>query len=96
MNIEAYKMKLKALEARCQAEKINIMKAFVKANNPYMIGDVIRDEIGKIVIESISYSWGSKGKPYAIYEGRVIRPDGTYRKNGVKRRIIQPHVYTTY
>jgi hypothetical protein len=89
-NIENYQGELKALEKEFELRKQNLIKLYAQENNPYKVGDTIRDHIGSIVIEKVSYTtqYGS-GFPTCSYYGLELKKDLTPRKDGSKRWMAQ-------
>ena len=90
MNHEEYLQKIKELEREFENRKVELMKEFVRANNPYKIGDKVTDHIGSIIIEKIGFSLGSK--PCAIYTGLELKKDGTPTKRQTRRRVWQSNI----
>ena len=88
MNQEEYLEKVKKLELEIEDKKIELMKEFVKANNPYKIGDKVTDHIGSIIIEKIGILYGDSF-PCAVYFGLELKKDGTPTKKGLRRQILQ-------
>ena len=68
------------------------MEEFVKANNPYKIGDKVTDHIGTIIIEKIACNWGYSGVPCAVYFGVELNKDGKPNKRGNKRTAWQSNI----
>jgi hypothetical protein len=92
MNHEEYLQKLKELESEFENKKVKLMKDFVRANNPYKIGDKITDHIGTIIIEKLGFSWGYLKNPCATYSGIELKKDGTPNKKGTKRQVHQSNI----
>lgn len=92
MSPEIYKEKVKELEKEYESKKLQLMKQFVDANNPYKIGDVVIDHVGAIVVEKITYSLGFNSFPCAIYFGIELKKDGTPTKELSKRNVWQSNV----
>ena len=91
MNHEEYLQKIKKLEREFENRKLELIKEFVRANNPYKIGDKVTDRIGSIIIENIGIEWyGSK--PCAIYTGLELKKDGTPTKRQTRRRVWQSNI----
>lgn len=65
----------------------SIMRDYCNANNPYKVGEKFTDHIGTIIIERISYSYGSN--PCCVYFGLDLKKDGTPTKKGTKRNAWQ-------
>ena len=68
------------------------MKDFVRANNPYKIGDKITDHIGTVIFEKMGFNWGYLDKPCAIYFGTELNKDGKPNKKGSKRQVYQTNI----
>lgn len=79
LNIEIDRIENEAIDAKHKA-----ISKYCFANNPYQIGDIFEDHIGKILIEKIRVS-AFYGDPYCIYFGFELKKDGTPRKDGSKR-----------
>ncbi len=62
--------------------------SYAMANNPYKVGEVFQDHIGKIIIESIGV-YVSQETPMCRYFGLELKKDGTPRKDGNKRLAYQ-------
>ena len=89
MNYEEYLLEVKKLESEFENRKVELMKEFVRANNPYKIGDKVTDHIGSIIIEKMGFAWGFGNKPCATYTGLELKKDGTPNKMGDKRMVWQ-------
>lgn len=57
MTLPELKEKIKLVESEAKAKKDELVKQFCIANNPYKVGDIFEDHIGKIRIEKIKYSY---------------------------------------
>ena len=83
MTIQEYKDGLKAMSEKYEREKALFAIRFAKDNNPYNIGDIVRDHIGAIKIEQIYYSRGSEQIYYSResdYSGTIsILPCATFK-----------------
>lgn len=91
MTLLEYKEKLIELEKVQQLEKVELMKSYVGANNPYKIGDRVSDHSVTIEIESMGFDWGY-GNPCASYLGVEINKDGKPNKRGNKSRVWQSNI----
>lgn len=67
------------------------MIEFAKANNPYKIGDIVKDHIGKLKIEKISY-FMFYSQPSCIYYGVELKKDGTPCKIQSGRPVYQKNI----
>lgn len=92
MNYEEYLQKGKELELEFKDKKLELMKEFVRANNPYKIGDTVTDSIGSIIIEKMGYSWGFNSNPCATYSGLELKKDGTPTKKKTTRQVWQSNI----
>lgn len=88
MNMQDLKNSLQYIENLCKTEKVQTIKAYCDANNPYKIGDTFTDHRCTIRIEKIQYHC-SEANPCCIYEGVILRKDGTPRKDGKKESCFQ-------
>ena len=89
MNLEDYKKQKLDIEIQADHDKTALLIKFVDLNNPYKIGDIITDHIGKIRYDEINYTTvGSGSIPTPIYIGIEVRKDGT-----PKKRVVVRHVY---
>ena len=90
MNIEELNAKIAKAGQEYEIARNKAISEFCAANNPYKIGDVFADHIGKIVIESIKYGWPAyNSTPCCIFYGPELKKDGTPKKNGTKRSAYQ-------
>jgi len=92
MNHEEYLQKVKELESEFENKKVELMKEFVRVNNPYKIGDKVTDHIGSIIIEKMGFAWGYGNKPCATYTGIELKKDGTPTKKESRRQVWQSNV----
>lgn len=94
MNLETYKEKIKELEDELSNRKNILTRDYVFSNNPYKVGDIVSDAMGKIRIENIKYSYGiySSDNPCAVYYGIVINKNGSESKRKEIRKIYQHNV----
>ncbi|NCB47508.1 hypothetical protein EOM81_10890 [bacterium] len=88
MDIQDLKNSLQNIENRYKIEKIRTIKTYCDANNPYKVGDTFTDYNCTIRIENIRY-YCSETNPCCIYEGVILRKDGTPRKDGKKESCFQ-------
>ena len=78
---------LKIIDKKSEAEKIEVIKRYCDANNPYKIGDKFTDHVGTIIIEKIGYS--NYTSLCCTYFGLELKKDGKPRKEGSKRVAYQ-------
>ena len=91
MNIDEYKEKLKFLEKEFELKKGELNKTYALMNNPYKVGDVVKDHIGSIKIETI-LTTTTNGIPCCVYYGMELKKDLTPKKNGEKRNLWQVNI----
>ena len=87
MTKEQLKIELKELEKKHKIESDKIIIRYIKANNPYKLGDNFTDYIGTIRINIIEYKGGDS--PSCIYYGIKLNKDGTDNKKMKKRYAYQ-------
>jgi len=86
-------IKIKELKERFEKDKIDILKKFCIANNPYKVGDVVKDHMGSIIIEKIKFAtYTISGTPECVYYGPELKKDGKPRKDGSKRNVWQSNI----
>lgn len=91
MTEQEYNLKVKEMLTRHEKELFGLAKSFALQNNPYTIGDVVKDHIGKVLVESIKIDRYSK-PPRCVYFGTELKVDGTPKKNGAKRNVWQTNI----
>lgn len=87
MKLEEYNESLKNLEILHAKSLKDLARTYALANNPYKIGDVFEDHIGKVLIESIGVTVYTI--PSCTYYGLELKKDGTPRKDGNMRLAYQ-------
>ena len=91
MNKQEYDSELKILNKEYLVKKNKLTTEYALSNNPYKIGDTIKDHLSKIVIEKIqpiSYFNDISCR----YLGTKLKKDGTPFKSGEKIWIFQPNI----
>jgi hypothetical protein len=93
MTTEEYKNRLKEIAKEKEAKEIQLTKEYVNANNPYKVGDIVEDHIGKILVEQITITYTfSSNLPCALYIGSELKKDNSKKKNGSKRNVYQTNL----
>ena len=93
MTTEEYKNRLKEIAKEKEAKEIQLAKEYVNANNPYKVGDIVEDDIGKILVEQITITYTfSSNLPCALYIGSELNKDNSKKKNGSKRNVYQTNL----
>jgi hypothetical protein len=90
MTIEEFKNELKIINEKWEKEIWQLKIKFAKENDPYNIGDIIEDHIGKIKITnkkvtSIHYNDTS----CMMYQGDNLTKSGTINKREPTRWVYQ-------
>lgn len=95
MNKEDYEKELSIIETSYKAQKIELAKVYAFANNPYKVGDIIRDSSAIIRIESIKVTIPfAHAMPSCVYKGASLKKDLTERKDGAKGFIYQINIHS--
>jgi len=84
---EYYKKKLEIEDL-----KKELAREYAESNNPYEIGDVIRDHIGCIRIEIINTYTTMYDLPSCSYSGLCLKKNGEPYKSGEIRESYQQNV----
>lgn len=93
MTKEEYKMKLTALAAEHERKVSALRKEYAQSNNPYKVGDVIEDHIGKGKILNMYMSIATPtGTPEMRYNVEELRKDGSPRKRPTQRIVSQSNI----
>ncbi len=93
MTEEEYDEKLQKIEKEYAIKKHTLSINFAKSNNPYKIGDIIRDHYETIMIDKIKTnlaSWCSY--PSCVYSGILVTKKGIPFKNGKRGTVYQDNV----
>lgn len=89
MTLEQYKQERQEIIKKHKQELLDFDKTYALKNNPYKIGDIIQDHIGKLQIQSIGiYLASYNGIPTCFYRGIELKNDGTPRKRQDPDRIV--------
>lgn len=92
MTLEEYKNRLKEIAKEKDVKEALLAKEYVEANNPYKVGDIVEDHIGKVLIERIRFAYALSGIPCAVYFGSELKKDNSQKKNGSKRDVYQTNL----
>lgn len=93
MTQEEYKSKFDEIHNDCQLKLKSLAKECALSNNPYKIGDIVKDTIGSIKIEQIQFTLGGgKYLPECVYTGIELTKKGELNKRGNKRKIHQSNI----
>lgn len=88
MTIEEYRQARKEIIHKHKQELLELDSAYAFENNPYKIGDIVQDHIGKLQIQSIEVFWGYDRIPFCCYRGIELNKDGTPRKRQDPKRVV--------
>lgn len=95
MNKQEYLEKRKELKNDFEAKLDKLDENYAADNNPYAVGDIIKDHIDTIKIESMFYVPSdtlATRIPYVVYIGVIINKDGKPNKRRKKSKIHQPNI----
>jgi len=83
MTQDDFLIKYRQIEKEADEKKSQLRMEYVKATNPYKIGDIISDHYKTIKIEGVSgiATDGGSIVPYPIYRGVVLTKTGAVAKN---------------
>lgn len=71
MTKEEYRKKLDDLQNEFEQKKISVYKEFAISNNPYKVGDILRDHLRIIKVEQIKVSV-LESTPQCVYYGKQL------------------------
>ena len=94
MTEDELKAELKSLNLQFDREQKTIMKRYADANNPYKIGDVVEDYIGKLRVARIGYYFTTCSNPCCIYYGVDLKKNGEPAKRQTSRGVYQMNIKT--
>jgi hypothetical protein len=87
MTEQEFKDKQHALHKKYMKDKAALETEYALSNNTVKVGDVFTDNLGSIKVEKIKVWPGGFSKlPSCVYEGLVLKKDGTPTKRNVLRR----------
>lgn len=92
MTQEEYLSRLGFLKKAYEVDKKNLAIEFAMSNNPYKVGDVIEDRVGKLKIGKIKVDDFLLHKPSCIYYGVELKKDGTPCKRQTGRCVYQSNI----
>ncbi len=92
MTKEEYQDRIKQIDAKHKKMKTDLAIEYAKSNNPYKVGDIVEDHIGKIRIERICISKIIIDYPCCTYYGVELKKDGTPCKRQTNRGIHQSNI----
>lgn len=93
MTEKEYNKRMMSINIECEEKKRKLIRDYAKSNNPYKIGDVVEDHIGKLRIESIEFyndQWWQL--PSCVYYGVELKKDGTPCKRQTNRPVYLSNI----
>lgn len=89
MTEQEYQKRLMSIRNESRKQECELAVEYAMSNNPYKVGDIIQDRIGRLRIEKIEVKRMFYGYPYCIYFGVELKKDGTPHKRQTRRYIVQ-------
>lgn len=98
MTKEEYIARLGQIKQKCQEEVNKLGLEYAKSNNPYQVGDTIKDHMGAMVIERVqpvlsAFVQISYNVPVCRYYGVQLKKDGKpMKRQDPTRSIYQSNI----
>lgn len=92
MTQEEYHTHLISIEREYNNKILLLKRKYAMSNNPYKVGDIIQDNVGKLRIDRIGFTSNSFTEPSCVYYGVYINEDGTPCKRQINRPILQSNI----
>lgn len=92
MTQKEYKERMISIERECARKKKDLNIEYAMSNNPYKVGDVVEDHIGKLKIERTVIDSKPWDLPSCIYYGVELKKDGTPCKRQTNRAVYQDNI----
>lgn len=94
MNIEELTKKIKEINDDATQKVLALKKQYAEENNPYKVGDIIEDHIGKgkILSWKVKIPFYGYIPSYMVYECDNLTRNGTINKREPKRKIYQINI----
>ena len=90
MDFEEYKTKINELQQKYNRDIHKLKKEYAITNNTVKTGDVIQDNIGKIIVKSIGVYYADK--PECFYCGTELKKNGEPRIKKSTRTVYQSNI----
>lgn len=90
MNKDQLDYELIKIKKEYEQKIIEVKKKFADSNNPYKVGYIIQDHIGKGKIERIGYHFSFDTQ--CRYFCQQLKKDGTPRNDNSRRWIYQSNI----
>jgi len=91
MEIEEMNQRIREINSKAEIECNKVRKEFAEANNPFKVGDIVEDHIGKLKIEEVKYSF-MWGVPTCRFLGVELKKDETPMKRQTGRIVSQNNI----
>lgn len=88
MTLEQLESNREALEKEFNRRSHELLAEYCDSNNTVKIGDIVRDTVTIIRVETITY-WNSSRKPMCVYNGIELTKSLQPRKDGRKASVYQ-------
>jgi hypothetical protein len=93
MTQEEYNSKLNELEVEFRNKKRLLIKECALSNNPYKVGDIVKDSIGSLKIEKITVELSYLSSlPECVYWGVELKVDLNPMKRQTGRCVYQNNI----
>lgn len=92
MDLNEYKEKLEAIRKEADAKSFALAKEYALSHNTVKTGDIVKDHIGNVLVESIKIHLSSP--PSCVYFGPTLTVKLAPTKNGKKREAYQMNLVT--
>jgi hypothetical protein len=85
------RLQIKHLTIKFESDKKDIIRTYLNSINPYKVGDIISDHIGKLQIEEWKYRT-LESEPDLVYYGTELKKDGSPMKKQTQRAVYLSNV----
>ena len=92
MTEDEYYSEIEKLEKELITNKNRVGREYAFSNNPYKIGDTIKDHIGAMIITNIKYNNSVMSLPQCVYFGTELNKDGKPSKKQSNRGVWQDNI----
>ena len=92
MTEQEYVHKIKKAKEQFEKDIKTIQREYAFSNQKHEIGDILKDVDFQIIVDEIKWStnrFSRDGLPCLVYIGRVLKKNGTPRKDGTIRKIFK-------
>jgi len=93
MTKKEYQSQIKTINTEANEKKKEVMREYAMSNNPYNIGDIVKDHQQTIKVDDIKIQISSEtSMPQCVYYGILLKKDGTPYKSGKKEYVYQSNI----